>query len=84
VKFTVTWTTEASDGLCKLFMAAPDAAELTRIVNAIERELRQNPENVGESRDGSLRVAMQDHIGILFEISNADCSVQVIHIGWLP
>ena len=84
MNFTVTWTEEADELLCELFLAVPEPDEFSRLINAIERELGRNPENVGESRDGSMRVVMQDNVGILFEISHADRSVQVIHIGWLP
>ncbi len=84
MKFTVTWTDEARDTLCDLFMAVPDPGEFSRLVNAIERELGRNPQGVGESRDGSMRVVLRDNIGILFEVFFADRLVQVIHIGWLP
>ncbi len=39
MKYTVTWTDEASDQLCELFMAVPNRSELSRVVNAIERHL---------------------------------------------
>ena len=84
MKFTVTWTDEARDTLCELFMAVPNPGEISRLVNAIERELGRNPLGVGESRDGSMRVVMRENIGILFEVSLADFLVQVLHIGWLP
>ena len=83
MKFTVTWTTEAENTLCELFMAISEPGEFSRLVNEIERELGRNPEHVGESRNGQLRVVMQDHVGILFEINAVDRTVNVIHIGWL-
>lgn len=84
MKYTVTWTDEASDQLCELFMAVPNRSELSRVVNAIERHLALRPDEVGESRDEDLRVVMESHIGILFEILPNDCMVQILHIGWLP
>ena len=84
MKFTVIWSDEARDALCELFMAVPNPGEFARLVNAIERELGRNPEHVGESRDGPIRVVLQEHIGILFEVDHGDRSVNVFHIGWLP
>lgn len=84
MKFTVTWTDEARDELCELFMAVSNRSELARIVNALEGELARGPENLGESRDSTVRVVMESHIGLMFDVFLDDCLVQVLHIGWLP
>ena len=84
MKFTVAWTDSADNELCELFMAVPNPDELSRFVNAIETELARRPEDIGESRDEHLRVVMESHFGILFEVFPDDRLVQVVHIGWLP
>ena len=84
MKFTVTWTDEARDELCELFMAVPFRSELSRVVNTLESELARRPESLGESRESNIRVLMGSHFGLMFEVLPDDCLVQVLHIGWLP
>lgn len=84
MKFTVTWTEQARNELCELFMVVSDRGELSRIVNALEQELALQPESLGESRDGNVRVVMESHFGIMFEAIPNDCLVKVFRIGWLP
>lgn len=83
MKFTVTWTEEARNELCELFLAVTDRTELSRFVNALEMELARRPESLGESRGGHSRVIMESHFGVLFEVLPKDCLVKVFHIGWL-
>ena len=84
MKYTVTWTQEARDELCELFLAVADRNELARIVNALEQELGRRPDELGESRDGQVRVVMETHFGLQIEIFPEDCLVKVFHVGWLP
>ncbi len=83
MKFTVTWTEEARNELCELFLAVTDRVELSHFVNALETELARRPESLGESRGGQIRVIMESHFGVLFEVRPDDCLVKVFHIGWL-
>ena len=84
MKFTVTWTEEARNEFCELFLAASDRGKLSRIVNSIEEDLAGRPTTLGEARGGQVRVVMESHYGMLFEVRPADCLVKVFHIGWLP
>lgn len=84
MKFTVAWSEEASNELCELWAVVPDRREMTRVVDALEQQLRHNPESVGESREKGRRVVMQSPIGIIFKVFPEDQLVQVVHVGWFP
>ena len=49
MKFTVTWSAEAENELCDLWLAANDRTEFSRQVAAIENDLRTSADELGEA-----------------------------------
>jgi mRNA-degrading endonuclease RelE of RelBE toxin-antitoxin system len=47
MRYTVTWTKEATDELARLWLAANDRKAVTNAVNRIESELRDDPMQKG-------------------------------------
>jgi hypothetical protein len=80
MKFTVIWLPHAQSELARLYNAATDKQAIADAADQLDRVLARSPEVVGESRGIKLRVTFKEPLGILYEISEADRKVQVIHV----
>jgi hypothetical protein len=80
MKYTVVWLPHAENELARLYNAARDKQAVTDAANQLERELSRSPGVVGESRGIKLRVTFEKPLGILYEVSEADRKVQLIHV----
>lgn len=83
MRYTVVWTQEAEDELATAWLDAPSSVlrdEITANVAAIEGALRTQPSETGESRAGSIRMAVVGPAGIVFRVLEDDCMVQVISL----
>lgn len=80
MKFTVIWTPVAEQELAELWLAADDKAEVTRISQAVEQQLKIDPEHTGESRVGSVRLVLEPPLAFAFSVSRDDCLVKVVHV----
>ena len=63
MKFTVTWSAEAENELCDLWLAANDRTEFSRQVAAIENDLRTSADELGEARADETRILICGLIG---------------------
>ena len=83
MKYTVVWTREAEDELATAWVEAPSSAlrnEIAANVAAIESALRTQPGETGESREGTVRMAVAGPVGIVFRVLEDDRLVQVISL----
>lgn len=80
MKHTVVWLPHAANELARLYNSAADKQAITDAANQLDRVLARSPEIVGESRGIKLRVTFEKPLGILYEFSEADRKVQVIHV----
>ncbi len=80
MKFTVIWTPVAERELAELWLAADDKAEVTRVSQAVERQLKIDPEHAGESRVGPIRLLLEPPLGFVFSVSPDDYLVKVVHV----
>jgi hypothetical protein len=83
MKYTVVWTPEAENELATAWLEAPSSAlrnEIATNVATIERALRIQPSETGESRDADIRMAVVGPVGIVFRVIEDDCLVQVISL----
>lgn len=82
MKYTVVWTQLADDALATTWMGAPSELRpvITQSVEEIERSLRIDPESIGESRDGAVRIVIKRPIVILYEVYSADRAVKVTDV----
>jgi hypothetical protein len=83
MKYTVVWTQEAEAELATAWVDAPSSAlrnEITANVAAIEGALRTQPGETGESREGTVRMAVVGPVGIVFRVLEDDCLVQVVSL----
>ena len=82
MKFTVVWTPVAEKELAELWLATSDKAEVTRVAQQVERQLKLDPENTGESRVGRVRILLEPPLGFVFSVSPDDRLVKVVHVAW--
>ena len=78
--FTVAWGPDSVDELADLWLAAPNRERVTAAASEIDRLLRRNPQDVGESRDANIRVLFVDPLGADFEVVEADGMVYVLSV----
>ena len=78
--FTVAWVAEAVDELADLWLVAADRDRVTAAAGTIDRNLRQDPQTQGESRDGNVRILFEHPLGVDFEIIEDDRIVFVLSV----
>ena len=84
MKFTVTWSAEAENELCDLWLAANDRTEFSRQVAAIENDLRTSADELGEARADETRILICGLIGVLFDVDVGDRMAHILHIQSKP
>lgn len=83
--YSVRWVPDALDELAALWAsAAPDDRSLiTYAVDDLDRQLRQTPESVGESREAEFRILISMPIAVQFRVQSDARLVQVVSV-WRP
>ncbi|HLQ46066.1 MAG TPA: hypothetical protein VK137_15100 [Planctomycetaceae bacterium] len=84
MKFTVVWSPQAEKELCELWLKSRNPADLARQVDAIERNLMTNADELGESREDGTRLLIVELIAVLFEVKLEDRKASVLHIESIP
>ncbi len=82
MNFTIIWKSSALDRLADLYVASPDAAR-QRMAGGVEhlnRQLAQDPLDVGESRHGGYRVAFPPLLMVTFFVDESSREVRVVHV----
>ena len=84
MRFTVTWNHRTQNELADLWANAdsPSRQAITRASHHIDQLLADDPELVGESRSAGRRVLFERPLAVLFEVSEPDRLVTVLHV-WL-
>ena len=80
MKFTVLWAKEAEKRLTLMWLNATNRKEITEAANAIEKLLRIDPQNVGESRPDGTRIVFVPPLRVLFHVNEQDRIVSVLTI----
>jgi hypothetical protein len=82
--FTVRWKRSALNELADLWVKADSAVRqsITAASQGIDQQLKDDPENQGESRSGDLRIFFLAPLGITYEVDNQTSTVYVLHV-WL-
>lgn len=71
MRFDVLWSPAAEAQLARLWLAAKDRAALTEAANEIDRLLMEQPEEVGESREGRSRILFVLPLVVFYEVDAA-------------
>jgi hypothetical protein len=81
--FTVTYKPSAEQELAEAWINAPNRQAVTDAANRIDRLLRLDPHNQGESRDGDTRLLFERPLAVHFEIHDEDRWVEVLEVAWI-
>jgi hypothetical protein len=80
MKFNVLWMPIAEQRLAQLWISALDRNAVAAAADLLDAALKRNPLTLGESRVGTTKVAFEEPLGILFEVSEPDRRVRVLDI----
>jgi len=80
MKFKVLWTLDASKGLAEFWVSSRLKIALTEAANSLDQALAENPHELGESREGSRRIAFYSPLGINFDVRVDKKTVYVIDV----
>ena len=81
----VNWTEDALDKLADRYveMSSDERNEVAGAVEALNRQLSWKADQVGESRQGWVRIVFIPHLIVYFELSPQDDSVTVTDVFYL-
>ncbi len=80
MKYTVVWKPEAENELADLWMKTADRHELAAAANRLEKALSSFPASIGEASHGVTRIAFDGPMGVVYDVSDADCLVTVLKL----
>lgn len=80
MKFTVVWSRGAEDELAEIWFAVRDRSRIAEAAHEIDRRLRRDPVNEGESRDQGRRILLLPPLGVTYEVLSDDRLVRVLHV----
>jgi hypothetical protein len=78
--WTVAYRPSAKDELAELWLATPDRHALTLAADEVDRLLRIDPLNCGESRDGAMRLLIMPPLAVFFDVSSDDRMVIIWNV----
>jgi hypothetical protein len=82
--YTLLWKPAVERRIAEIWMEAANRQAVADAANAIDRALRFRPSDVGESRDASTRVLIEEPLVIVYEVREADRLVQVLDVRCVP
>ena len=81
MSYTVRWSRRALDALAEIWLANPgQRAEINQAAASIDRLLRVNPEEQGESRDNDRRILFMPPLVVIFRVDDANRTVRILRI----
>jgi hypothetical protein len=78
--FTVIWLPATEQELAALWLDATTRSRITVAADNIDRLLRRNADQVGESREKDQRILFEDPLAVLYRVKEQDRLVEVIHV----
>ena len=81
MNYKVVWKKSAEDRLAEIWLSASDRNAVSDAAYLIEKRLAANPLNVGESRDGDIRIAFEGPLSMLFVIRDQKKLVRVLAVA---
>lgn len=80
MKFQVIWTEDAESDLADLWLRALDRNTVSRASLEIDRTLKFNADQQGESREGNMRVLFCRPLAVNFVVHRDDATAYVIAV----
>jgi len=82
--WTVVWLPGAEEELAELWLAALDRERVALAADQIDKQLRRNPEQVGESRPAGRRILIMPPLAVTYRVLPDDLLVQVVNVRAFP
>ena len=80
MRYTVVWSQHAESQLAELWSSAADRRAITAAARAIDTLLAENAHVLGESREGTVRIAFVSPLGVYFEALPSERVARVLHV----
>jgi hypothetical protein len=80
MKYTVLWTPAAEERLAGIWLDAQHRRAIADAANLLDEALADAPLSIGESREGSMRVAFAYPLGVEYDVSPDDRTVYVLAV----
>jgi plasmid stabilization system protein ParE len=84
MKYTVVWKPSARQRLADVWIAAHDRGAVTSAADVIDRVLRDDPSEEGESRGGAARILIVPPLAVVYDVREEDRLVEVLSVRALP
>jgi plasmid stabilization system protein ParE len=78
MNYTVVWSTAAESDLARIWLEATNRDRIAAAANSINQRLKNNPEEVGESREDGRRICFELPLRVVFRVHPADRIVRVV------
>jgi hypothetical protein len=83
MNYTVRWLRTAEAGLLAAWLRAANKEAVTGYAEQIDRILAHDPNEQGESRDGTIRLWFHRPICVLYQVDEARRTVIVGRVKWV-
>jgi hypothetical protein len=80
MRYTVVWKPAAEAMLARIWNQAADRQAVATAADTIDASLRQDPEEKGESRSGSIRILIVSPLAVHFRVEEPDRTVYVLKV----
>lgn len=79
--FQVRWLAAAEQALTRIWIADDDRQAIADAADVIDQQLRTDPTNLGESREGAMRLTIVYPLSVVFEVFGDDRRVEVTSVS---
>jgi|GEM_PF-740528 len=80
--FHVRWQPSAEQELALLWTLADERNRVTVAARRLEKKLKEDPLNAGESRWAGVRIVFESPLAVDFHVSETHRIVSVLHVRW--
>jgi hypothetical protein len=80
MKYTVLWSSGEEGDLAEIWMKTRNRKKVTSATREIDLRLQKDPEHVGESRSGDLRILLSTPLGVNYIVEPDDRRVRVLGV----
>ena len=84
MKYTVIWKPSARQRLADVWIVADDRRAVASAADAIDRVLRDDPLEQGESRGGSARILIVLPLAVVYDVREDDRLVEILTVRAVP
>jgi hypothetical protein len=75
--YRITWRKQATNQLTELWLSGRDRHRINDAAEQLDRLFSQQPEDIGESRDGNDRIVFLEPLGCRFRVDSVD---QIVYV----